>query len=90
MKTYLSNIVNCLSLNAVVVAFCLFTLMGVSSARAADENRGQLSSSDYKFATDVIRANTEQITLGKLAAQKSTDPAVQHFGQHMVQDHAKA
>jgi putative membrane protein len=90
MKTNSPRILSCLSLNAVVAAFCLFTQMEVSPARAADENHGQLSSADYKFAVDAYRANTEEITLGKLAAQKATDPSVQQFAQHMVQDHTKA
>ena len=82
--------VSFLSLNAAAAAFCLFAQMGLSSARAADENRGQLASSDYKFAAEATRANTEEINLGQLAAQKATDPAVQQFAQRMVQDHTKA
>jgi putative membrane protein len=90
MKTNSLKIASFLSLNAAVVAFCLVAQMGFSTARAADENRGQLTSSDYKFAVDAYRANTEEITLAQLAAQKASDPAVQQFAQRMIQDHTKA
>lgn len=90
MKTHLPKILSFLSLNAAVAAFCLFTQMGLSIARAADENRGQLASSDYKFAEDANRANTEEINLAQLAAQKATDPSVQQYAQRMIQDHTKA
>jgi putative membrane protein len=90
MKTYSPKIVSFLSLNAAVAALCLFAQMGFSTARAADENHGQLTSADYKFAVDASRANTEEITLGQLAAQKATDPAVQQYAQRMIQDHTKA
>lgn len=76
-----------LSLGAAVAAFCVFT---TTTAAAADENRGQLDSKDYKFATEAVRANTEEITLGQLAAQKASSTAVQQFAQRMVQDHTKA
>lgn len=70
---------------------CLLALTSVSSARAADtENRGQLSSGDYKFAVEASRGGMAEVSLGQLAAQKSTDPAVQQFAQRMVQDHTKA
>jgi len=90
MKTHLQKLVGFLSLNAAVAALCLFTQMGVSPARAAEESRGQLSSSDYKFAVDAFHANAAEISLGQLAAQKASSPAVQQFAQRMVQDHTKA
>lgn len=90
MKTKSLKTVSCLSLKAGVAALCLLTQMGLSSARAADENRGQLASSDYKFAVDAARANTDEITLGQLATQKASNPAVQQFAQRMIQDHTKA
>lgn len=91
MKTKsLKTIISFLSLNAAVAALCVFAQMGVSTARAAEESHGQLNSSDYKFAVDAYRANTEEINLAQLAAQKASDPAVQQFAQRMIQDHTKA
>jgi putative membrane protein len=90
MKTQSLKIIRYLPLGAAVMALSLFTQMGVSTVRAADENRGQLASSDYKFAVEATRANTEEITLGQLASQKASNPSVQKFAQRMVQDHTKA
>jgi putative membrane protein len=77
----------------VVPTIALCTILGpLSTARAADSdaNRGQLSNGDYKFAIAATRANTSEVDLGQLAAQKATDPAVRQFAQRMVQDHQKA
>ena len=62
------------------------------SAYAADtkEMRGQLSSSDYKFAKEAACGGALEVSLGKLASTKSANPAVQQFGQRMVTDHTKA
>ncbi|MDB6020156.1 MAG: outer membrane protein, partial [Pedosphaera sp.] len=69
---------------------CLFAQVGLTPARAANENRGQLSSADYKFAVAATRANESEIALAQLASQKATDPAVRQFAQRMIQDHTKA
>ncbi len=90
MKTKTKKIASFLSFNAAMAAICLFTVMSTTPARAADENRGQLDSKDYKFAVEASRANTEEITLGQLAAQKASSTAVQQFAQRMIQDHTKA
>src|SRR5579884_742348 len=74
-----------------VPALALCTLLAVGNrANAADENRGQLSNSDYKFAVAATRANNAEVELGQLAAQKATDPAVRQFAERMVRDHTKA
>ncbi len=68
---------------------CFLATSGLSKA-ADNENRGQLSSSDYKFAVAATHANDAEVQLGQLAAQKATDPAVRQFAQRMVEDHSKA
>jgi putative membrane protein len=74
-----------------VPTIALCALLGsLTTMRAADENRGQLSNSDYKFAVAATRANTSEVDLGQLAAQKATDPAVRQFAERMVRDHSKA
>ena len=62
------------------------------SAYASDttENRGQLSAADYKFARAAACGGAMEVSLGKLAAEKSANVAVQQFGQRMVTDHGKA
>ena len=59
-------------------------------AAAADENQGRLSAADYKFAQEAARGGTMEANLGKIAAQRSSNPAVQQFGHRMVTDHGQA
>lgn len=56
----------------------------------AAENRGQLSAADYKFAKAAACGGMTEVNLGRIAAEKSANVAVQQFGQHMVMDHGKA
>ena len=73
------------------LALCSLLAVGnLTSANAAEENRGQLSNSDYKFAIAATRANNSEVELGQLAAQKATDPAVRQFAERMVRDHSQA
>lgn len=63
------------------------------SAFAADsetDNRGQLSSSDYKFAKEAATGGMFEVQAGNVAASNSGNSAVQQFGQRMVNDHGKA
>jgi putative membrane protein len=80
-----------ISLFAQQALACLCLLI-VPSLYAADttENRGQLTASDHKFVCDAARGGTMEVSLGKVAAEKSADPSIQQFGQRMVQDHGKA
>ena len=72
---------------------CLLTAGPALYARDGTEktdNRGQLSSSDYKFAKEAACGGKMEVSLGKIAAQKSANPSVQQFAQRMVTDHTKA
>jgi putative membrane protein len=66
--------------------------LALCSAYAADttENPGQFSAADYKFAKAAASGGIMEVTLGKLAAEKSVSPPIQQFGQRMVTDHGKA
>src|SRR4029077_1715179 len=69
------------------------SLLGTAaSVRAAspDESPGQLSKSDYKFAAEAATGGKMEVTLGTLAAEKGTSPAVKQFGEQMATDHGKA
>jgi putative membrane protein len=62
------------------------------SAYAADanDNPGQLSSSDYKFAREAARGGMFEVNLGNVAIANSKNTEVQQFGQQMVKDHGAA
>jgi putative membrane protein len=45
---------------------------------------------DKKFVKDAALGGMAEVELGKLAAQKATDPKVKEFAQKMVDDHTKA
>ncbi|MBW8876090.1 MAG: DUF4142 domain-containing protein [Acidobacteria bacterium] len=49
-----------------------------------------LSSADRKFITSAAQGGMLEVELGKIAAQKASDPDVKTFGQRMVDDHSKA
>jgi putative membrane protein len=75
-----------------IATLCVLAQVAVTAVQADDTNtnRGQLSASDYRFACNAATGGMMEINLGKLAQQKSSDPAVQQFGERMVQDHTKA
>jgi putative membrane protein len=64
----------------------------VIPTRASDngENPGQFSAADYRFVKAAACGGMMEVTLGKVAAERSANPAVQQFGQRMVADHGKA
>ena len=51
---------------------------------------GKLAASDSSFLKKAAAGGTEEVELGKLAADKASDPDVKKFGQKMVDDHGKA
>jgi putative membrane protein len=81
--------------NVLFATACLALSMAPAaliSTRASDngETRGQFSAADYKFAKEAACGGMMEVSLGKVAAEKSANPAVQQFGQRMVTDHGKA
>ncbi|RZJ19738.1 MAG: DUF4142 domain-containing protein [Haliea sp.] len=63
-------------------------------ARAASSTTtstdGKLVRADAKMLGDLAQGNRAEVAAGKLALEKSKDPAVQKFAQQMVDDHSKA
>jgi putative membrane protein len=46
--------------------------------------------SDGEFVMKTLSANKLEVQLGKIAAKKGTTAEVKNYGQHLVDDHAKA
>ena len=58
----------------------------VGTAGAADNIKG----GDKDFVHDLGIANTAEVELGRMAADRAANPEVKKFGQTMVDDHTKA
>ena len=43
-----------------------------------------------RFANEAAQGGIAEVELGRIAAQKATDPSVRAFGQRMVADHSRA
>ena len=57
---------------------------GKPDASAAENTADQL------FSRQASLGNTAEVELAKMAGQKSKNPAVKEFAQHMIEDHGKA
>jgi putative membrane protein len=61
-----------------------------SALFAQDPKAGtSLSAQDRAFMQDAAKANQDEIDVGKLAEQKSSNPQVKSYGQTLVNDHTK-
>jgi len=80
----------CIVLSCLGLSLAQAALFSASAADTTDETRGQLSSADYKFAKAAACGGAMEVNLGKVAAEKSANSAVQQFAQRMVTDHGKA
>jgi putative membrane protein len=76
-------------LPCVALMIAQFALISTYAADT-EENRGQLSASDYKFAKEAACGGMLEVNLGNMAASNSKNAAVQQFGQRMANDHGKA
>ncbi|MEO6192263.1 MAG: DUF4142 domain-containing protein [Thermoanaerobaculia bacterium] len=61
-----------------------------TTATTTTTTTSKLSAGDTKFMRGAATGGMEEVELGKLAAQKASNPDVKNFGQHMVDDHSKA
>src|SRR5436190_15382391 len=65
-----------------VTAFAA-TVCVASFARTDDQK-----TADVKFVKDANQINLEEVQVGKLAQQHSSNPAIKKFAQDLAQDHA--
>ncbi len=65
-------------------------LLASVSMPAQTMTSGKSGSPDSKFVMEAAGGGMAEVAMGKMAAEKGTDPDVQKFGQRMVDDHSKA
>ena len=63
---------------------------GQSAKPAGAAATGKLSAADTRFVQEAAVGGMAEVSLGKLAAEKATNPNVKQFAQRMVDDHSKA
>jgi len=61
-----------------------------SSAASKTSTNDDLGRGDRSFMMKAAQGGLAEVELGRIAAQKATDPQVKQFAQRMVDDHGKA
>jgi len=61
-----------------------------TNTRMDEGTKKMMKSADMTFAMKAAQGGMAEVEMGKLAADKGTNPDVKAFGQHMVDDHTKA
>ena len=83
-------------LTGVAVGALLAASAAVAQTDTSKSRMGQTSSStslaksDASFLKKAAAGGVEEVELGRLAADKASDPDVKKFGQRMVDDHSRA
>jgi len=60
------------------------------SAGAFAQTPDKVSATDTRFAREAAMGGMEEVELGKIAVQNSSNDQVKQFGQRMIDDHSKA
>jgi len=79
-----------LAVTAVALALAAPALAQPAAPTQAPAVTPQVSDQDRDFVRDASVGGKAEIALGKVAAQKASDPEVKDFGRRMVADHTKA
>lgn len=64
--------------------------MGQQSNTANTSGNAQLAPVDQTFVRKASQGNQAEVELGKMAAEKATNPQVKQFAERMIRDHSKA
>jgi putative membrane protein len=77
---------------ALVPAFAQTSATSTSTTKKTSTSTATsgLSAGDRQFMTTASQAGMMEVELGKIAAEKGTNPDVKAYGQRMVDDHTKA
>jgi putative membrane protein len=86
MLVYVTRSNHFMTTSMMRIAPVLLTAGLFLSAAPADTS---LNSKDLDFVNGSAQAGNTEVELGRLAAQKSTNPLVQGFANRMISDHSK-
>jgi putative membrane protein len=86
-NTYLfvAALAGCFGITSIVVH-----AQDTSSQKMDQGSSKMMKSADTAFAMKAAQGGMAEVQMGKLAAEKATNPDVKAFGQQMVDDHTKA
>jgi|SRR5690349_10983092 len=77
--------------NTVTILFLsLASAFIISSCNKDETSNSLINLSDSAFVRKASMSNFAEITLGQIAADSSSDPAIAQFGQQMVTEHTAA
>ncbi|MDQ2843812.1 MAG: DUF4142 domain-containing protein [Acidobacteriota bacterium] len=84
------NLSSCLGIFALSCALAIPSLAAAPQDHMDTGAKKMLNSGDSTFAMKAAQGGMAEVQLGKLAADKASNPDVKAFGQQMVDDHTKA
>lgn len=64
--------------------------LGLTGLQADDKGGADKTLTDAEFVRKAAQTNIAEVKLGKLAAERASNPKVKQFAQLMVEDHSKA
>ena len=73
----------------ILTLFSLLCAVSVVESQNLFADNQTITNADRAFAQKLSQGNTAEVTLGKLAQQKSLQPQIKDFGKMMVEDHSK-
>jgi putative membrane protein len=82
---FVAALAGCVGIASIVVR-----AQDTSSQKMDQGSSKMMKSADTTFAMKAAQGGMAEVQMGKLAADKATDPDVKAFGQQMVDDHTKA
>lgn len=59
-------------------------------SKDGEDSAVKLTRGDRRFIEKAAKGSMDEVRLGRLAAERASDPSVRSFGQKMVSDHEKA
>jgi putative membrane protein len=75
---------------AAATAGALVLAVASAAGQSTMDSKKPGAGADTKFVMDTAKGGLAEVEMGRLAADKASNPDVKKFGQRMVDDHSKA